>query len=134
MDPIVAIVIALLGGGLLGGLASFIVGRATARKTNSEAAAVDAKLPAEVDSVVVQGAETAVLTMKQALDSATARIAQLEGEREADRKRIADLEAKVQRLQGKVDAAGRSLQAARREGAELRDEFSAFLREQDHRK
>lgn len=133
-NPIVIIVVALLGGGLVGGVASLITGRAVARKTTSEARAVDAKLPAEVDSVVVQGAEAAVLTMRSALDSATARIAQLEQEREQDRKRIADLEAKVERLQRKVDSAERSLMEARQEGAELREELGAFLRDQGRRK
>lgn len=131
---LVALVTGILSGGLIGAIASLIVGRATARKTNAEAKALDRKLPAEVDSVVVQGAEAAVLTMERALTSAQNRIGQLEREREADRKRIAELEGKVSRLQGKVESAERSLGEARREGAELRHELDAFLRDQGRRK
>lgn len=130
---IVTVVVALLGGGLVGGVAALITGRAMARKTASETRALDAKLPAEVDSVVVQGAEAAVLTMKSALDSATARITQLEEERAEDRKRIGELEAKVRRLEERVRAAERSLTKARLEGAEVRAELTAFIREQDAR-
>lgn len=131
---LVALVTGILSGGLIGAIASLIVGRATARKTNAEAKALDRKLPAEVDSVVVQGAEAAVLTMERALASAQGRIAQLEREREADRQRITELEAKVTRLQGKVESAERHLSDARREGAELRHELDAFLRDQGRRK
>lgn len=137
MDPAqiaVTIVVALLGGGIVGAIGSLIVGRATARKTIAEAQAIDRRLPAEVDSVVVQGAEAAVLTMERALESATGRIRQLEQERDADRARIRELEAKVERLQQQVEAAEQSLAVARREGAEVRDELAAFIREQDARK
>ena len=90
-DLLTLIVTGLLGGGLVGGVASLITGHALARKTNVEAKGLDAKLPAEIDSVVVQGAESAVLTMRSALESATARIKELETDRENDRKRIGEL-------------------------------------------
>lgn len=133
-DAIVTIVTALLAGGLGTGVGALITGRATARKTVSEAKAVDAKLPAEVDSVVVQGAEAAVLTMKAALESATSRIATLESERAQDRERIADLERKVDQLRRKVETAERALGEARQAGAALRLELEEFVREQDRRR
>lgn len=131
---IYGIVTVVLSGGLGAGAASLITSRAMARKTKSETNAIDAKLPAEVDSVVVQGAEQAVLTMDAALKSAQARISQLEQERAGDRARITELEAKVDRLQGKVEQAERAVRAARTEGVELRAELDALVRDQGSRK
>ena len=133
-DLTTIIVTTVLSGSIFGAVASLITRRAMARKTNAEAKAVDAKLPAEVDSVVVQGAEAAVLTMRSALESATARIAQLEGERAADARRIADLEGKVEQLRRKVETAERALTEARRAGQELRAELEQFVEEQRGRK
>lgn len=128
------VVTGLLSGGVFAAVGALITSKATARKTSAEAESLAAKLPAEVDSVVVQGAEQAVLTMKAALESATSRIAQLEEEREGDRKRIAELEAKVKRLEGKVTAAERALGDARSEGAALRVELEDFIAEQNRRR
>lgn len=128
------LVTALLSGSIFAAIATLIVSRSTARKNHADAKAVDAKLPAEVDSVIVQGAESAVLTMKAALDSATGRIAQLETEREEDRKRIAELEAKVRRLEAKVSTAERALTDARNAGVALREELTDFMREQQRRR
>lgn len=132
-DLLTLIVTGLLGGGLVGGVASLITGHALARKTNSEAKGLDAKLPAEIDSVVVQGAESAVLTMRSALESATARIKELETNRENDRKRIGELELKVEELRGKVEAAELALGDARRAGTELRAELEEFVRDRGRR-
>ena len=131
---IYGIVTVVLSGGLGAGAASLITSRAMARKTNSEAHQLDAKLPAEVDSVVVQGAEAAVLTMRSALESATARIRELEEDREADRRRIGELEAKVEELRAKVEAAEAALGDARKAGTELRAELEQFVRDRSHRR
>lgn len=131
---ITTLVTTLLAGGLGTGIGALVTGRANARKTTTEAKAIDAKLPAEVDSVVVQGAEAAVLTMRSALESATNRIAQLEQEREGDRKRIAELEAKVEDLRRKVETAERALGDARLAGQELRRELEAFVKDQKERR
>lgn len=128
------VITALLSGSIFAAIATLVVSRSTARKNDADAKAVDAKLPAEVDSVVVQGAELAVLTMKTALDSATNRIAQLETERDEDRRRIAELEAKVRRLEAKVTTAERALMDARTAGAALREELADFMREQQRRR
>lgn len=127
-------VTALLSGGLGAGIAALINARATAGKTHTEAKAIDAKLPAEVDSVVVQGAEAAVLTMRSALESATQRIAELEEDRASDRRRIADLERKVEELRAKVEKAERALGEARQAGADLRRELTEFARDRDTRR
>lgn len=118
--------------GLAGG--SWITGRATARKTTSEARGIDAKLPAEIDSVVVAGAEAAVLTMDKALQSANKRIDQLEAEREADRKRIAALEQQVAQFRGELRTAEEHLTAARKTGELLTNQINTLMREQGKRK
>lgn len=132
-DNVQALVLALLGGGLVASVATLITSKAVARKTGAETKALAAKLPAEVDSIAVQGAEAAVLTMKAALDSATARIGQLEDERETDRKRIAGLERRVEDLRRKVESAERALGTARQEGEAIRAELEQFVAEQSRR-
>lgn len=127
------LVTALLSGGLATALATLITSRALAGKTAAEAKGLEARLPAEVDSVVVQGAEAAVLAMRSALESASGRIADLERDRAADRQRIEDLERKVDELRAKVEKAERALGDARQAGAELRAELSAFARDRDRR-
>lgn len=127
------VVTVLLSGGIFGAVATLLTSRANARKTNVETDKAKATLPAEVDSVVVQGAEAAVLTMKQALDSAQDRITQLEKERENDRHRIGALERKVDELRKKVERAEDALGVARRASDDLRRELEAFLTESNGR-
>lgn len=133
MPELGALVPLLLGGGLLGAIATLITSRALAGKTRAEAAGVAAKTPAEVDSIVVQGAEAAVLTMRAALDSAVARITQLEAERTADRARMAGLESRLADAEAKVDAAEAALEVARQASAMLREELAAIRRESEAR-
>lgn len=133
-ETVRTLITVILSGSVFGAVAALITSKATARKTHSEAKALDAKLPAEVDSVVVQGAESAVLLMRSALESAQARISQLEQEREADRKRIAELEAKVAGLEAKVQRAEAALADARTAGASLRKELEDFVAEQRRRR
>jgi nucleotide-binding universal stress UspA family protein len=135
MSPVIlAAVVGVLGGGLAGGIGSLLTGRALVRKAASEAKAIDAKLPAEVDSVVVAGAEAAVLVMDKALTSATLRIAQLEEEAEAHRQRIRDLELKVGDLEVKATKAETAAREAREQGRELRQQLQAMVREQGPRR
>lgn len=135
MNPVVtALVSGVVGGGLFGGIGSFLVNRSIAHKTAHETRAADLKLPAEMDSLTVQGAEQAVLTMKAALESAAGRITQLEAERASDRQRIVDLEAKVRDLQRQVESANRSVTEAHRRGQEIQAELAAFRQDQARRR
>lgn len=127
-------VTAILGGGLGAGVATLIKARSESRNTDATTKALEQKLPAEVDSVVVQGAEAAVLTMRSALESATQRINELEQDRAADRKRIGELEQKVRDLETKVHRAEQALTEARDAGASLRLELAEFARDRDHRR
>lgn len=127
------LIVGVTGGGIFKALESLRTGRAIARKTVTEAEGLDAKLPAEVDSLVVQGAETAVLTMRSALESAQSRIAELEQDRAADRQRITELEGKVRELEGKFRRAEEALSEARTDALALRRELTAFAAERDNR-
>lgn len=127
-------VTAILGGGMGAGLATLVKARSDSRNTDATTKAIEQKLPAEVDSVVVQGAEAAVLTMRSALEGAQARITELEEDRAADRKRIAELEEKVEELRRKVDKAERALGEAREAGTALRRELEEFARDRDTRR
>lgn len=133
-DLLPVVVTGILSGGIGAGIATLIKARSEARNLDASARAVEAKLPAEVDSVVVQGAEAAVLTMRSALESATARIAELEEDRAEDRARIAELEQKVRELEAKVRRAEEALTEARDAGASLRRELAEFARDRDHRR
>lgn len=123
-----ALISAIVAGG-----AAFITGRATARRTGAETRGLEAKLPAEVDSVVVQGAEAAVLTMNKALESANRRIDQLEAEREADRKRIEALESQVGQFRQQLQTAEEHLGAARKTGEDLTAQLTKLMRDQGKR-
>lgn len=128
------LVSAILGGGMAAGIATLIKARSDARTGDAQVKAVEAKLPVEVDSFVVQGAESAVLTMKSALESAQHRISELEQDRAEDRRRIAELEQKVEELRRKVETAERALGEARQAGTDLRRELESFARDRDLRR
>ncbi len=137
--PVLLAVATLLSavGAAIGALAT---SRATAGKTVIEAKGLAAKLPAEVDSVVVQGAEAAVITMAKALESANARIDELTAarardaeERAKDRARMAELEAQVDDLRTKVDHAEAALKMAREAGETLTAQLKQLTAEQDNR-
>lgn len=135
MNELITIVVTgLLSGGMGAGVATLIKARAEARGSDATTTSTLTKLPAEVDSVVVQGAEAAVLTMRAALESASQRIGELEQDRRDDRARIDQLERKVEELRAKVEAAERALGDAREAGAELRRELTAFARDRDTRR
>jgi len=120
---VVSILLAL-GGGL--GIGTLVTSRSVARKTTAEGNSIDAKLPAEVDSIVVQGAEAAVLTMQAALTSATARIVQLEASAAEDARRIRELETRLDELRRKVEMAEHALEEARQASVDLRAELANF--------
>lgn len=133
-DLLAVIVTGLLSGGLGVGIGTLIKARSEARSLDSTAKAIDAKLPVEVDSIAIQGAESAVLTMRSALESASARIAELEQDRAEDRKRIEALERKVEELRRKVELAEAALGDAREAGTQLRRELEQFSRDRDQRR
>lgn len=124
----------ILSGGIVAAVATLWTARSNAHKTNADIDALQAKLPVEVDAISVQGAEAAVLTMKAALDSARAHIVQLEADREADRRRIGQLEQRVDELQERVKAASRALRIAHTESESIRSELAVLLADQTTRR
>lgn len=123
----------ILSGGIVAAIATLWTARTNAHRSNADVDALLAKLPVEVDSISVQGAEAAVLTMKAALDSARAHIMQLEKDREADRQRIAQLEQRVDELQERVKAASRALRIAHTDSESIRGELAALKADQASR-
>lgn len=123
----------VLSGGIVAAVATLWTARTNAHKTNADVDALMAKLPVEVDSISVQGAEAAVLTMKAALESARSHIVQLEKDRESDRLRIAQLERRVDELQDRVKAASRALWIAHTDSEAIRAELAALQTEQASR-
>lgn len=104
MNPLTTLVITgVLGGGLVQGIATLISSRSTAKKLATERKSIDAKLPAEVDSVIVTGAEQAVLSMSKALEAADRRIAELERREKAAERTIEQLRRDVADLRRRLD-------------------------------
>lgn len=104
MNPLTTLVITgVLGGGLVQGIATLISSRSTAKKLSTERKSIDAKLPAEVDSVIVTGAEQAVLSMSKALEAADRRIAELERREKAAERTIEQLRRDVADLRRRLD-------------------------------
>jgi chromosome segregation ATPase len=116
----------VLGGGMFGGIASLISSRATAKNFTAQQKAIDVKLPAEVDSVVVSGAEQAVLSMGRALDAAERRIAELE-RREIEAERIiAELRRELATLRVQIDDCNTALDQAEAKVTALSARLSAI--------
>jgi len=119
---------------------TIISGWATHRRSTAEAHGIEAKVPVEVDSIAIQGAGAAVLTMEVALRAAQKQITDLQAarqqdaeERARDRKRMAELEAQVDDLRAKVDHAEAALKAAKDAGESLTAELKRLTAEQDQR-
>jgi predicted nuclease with TOPRIM domain len=102
----------LLSGGLLAAIGAIIVNRRQARKIDVESDDIVAKRPAEIDSVIVTGAEKTVLIMERANDTLVGQLARQKTE--AD-ERAANLSAQNGALRARVD----QLEA---ENAELHEE------------
>jgi len=120
-------VISLIVGGTGGtAIATFVKGKSEARKTDAETRTLNARTPIELDSLAVQGADAAVLTMQRSLQSAEATIIRLERERDHDRGRIEQLEARIVSLQETLTEAQTALTG-------LRQELGQFVTEQGTR-
>lgn len=103
IDPalLTAAVSGVMGGGFIGaGVAVY-----TARK----------KVPAEVDSIIVSGAETAVVSLERTLAAETRRADRAEATVAARDARIAALEARTEALESRLDTIQRALDDARAE-------------------
>ncbi|GAB3988903.1 hypothetical protein [Nocardioides marmoraquaticus] len=132
MNPLVELLLAgLLGGSLWQGISSLRQSGWLARKAKAETIAVDAKTPVEVDSIVVQGAEQAVLTMSKALDAANNDNAQLRAENASLRDEARALHLEVAELRKKVDAAEAATAVAKRASEALEERLNRLTR-RDH--
>jgi chromosome segregation ATPase len=123
---LVGLIAVVLGGGFFTGLASLITSRANSKQLKAQSAAVDARLPAEVDSVVVTGAERAVLTMGKALDAAERRIAELEKREDEAEEVIAQLRNELADLRRQIDSCNESLRQAQARATALSERLAAI--------
>lgn len=73
------------------------------------------KVPVEVDSIIVSGAESAVLTIEKTLAAETRRADRAEARESVLLQRIADKEARIEALEHKLDALQNALDDARKE-------------------
>lgn len=96
-----AIISALMSGGFVASIVAFY----TAKR----------KVPVEVDSIIVSGAESAVLTIEKTLAAETRRADRAEAREGVLLQRIADKEARIEALEHKLDALQNALDDARQE-------------------
>lgn len=114
-----------------GAFASVVTSRYTNRKMLVETNVVERKLPAEIDTIIAQAADTAVLAMDKVIKTQVARIDDMEAEREVMKLRMKELEQEVHILREQVNAAEKSLELARRSGEDLSEKLAAISAEQD---
>ena len=100
------IAIGILGSGGLGAVLVYLVQRR--------------KAPAEVDSIIVTGAESAVLSLQRANEAAVARAVAAEEQLAASHAREARKDERIESLERQLDRIQAMLNAARDEVASLR--------------
>ena len=126
-EKVVTGVISLVVGGTgATAITTFVKGKSEARKTDAETRTLNARTPIELDSLAVQGADAAVLTMQRSLTSANETIARLERERDHAAGRIEQLEARIASLQETLTEAQTALTG-------LRQELGQFVTDQGAR-
>lgn len=103
---LVPIIVALLGGGALTALVTYLNAKRRA--------------PAEIDSIVVQGAEAAVLSLQRAVDAANARANDVAVERDRLAAEIARKDQRIMALETQLDRLQKMLNDARDEIAAIR--------------
>lgn len=130
----------VLGGGVIAGAASLITARSVASKNRVETKVLQDKAPAEVDSITVQGAEQAVLSMERSMkaaevraEKAEGRILRLEEEREEDRKTIEKLQKELREVSTKAEHAEAAAGQAREAAAHLQEQLDAMVRTRNGR-
>lgn len=125
--------LATIGASAGGAIASIVTSKYTNRKLVTESNVAERKLPAEVDTIIAQAADTAVLAMDKVIKTQDARLTDMEAEREAMKLRMKELEAEVRTLRRQVEAAEKSLDLARKSGEELSTKLAQISAEQDRR-
>ena len=124
LGDISVIVVAILGTGTASVLLTLFTARRTAGKIGMETTVMSAKLPAEVDSIVVQGAENSILIM-QGVN------ARLVAELERKDMEIARKDAHIERLERMVDLLRDQVEQATTTAVALRKEIEAFRQDGD---
>lgn len=124
---LITVVTGILSAGTAASAATVFTSRANARKANAEAEGLDARRPAEVDTIVVKGAEAAVLTMQMTLEATAARLVTVTGERDAALAEVTTLRNEVADLRQKVWDATRATAVAQAAADLLGDRVEQFL-------
>lgn len=93
-DQIQAIVIAILTGGAIAGVGTVIKSRREAKKIGVEAKAIEDKLPAELESLIVTNAEGTVVMMHAVNEHLVAELARRDAEYKAEIERRDALDVK----------------------------------------
>lgn len=131
-------VILSVGGGA--GIASLVTARSIRARNEAETQILREKAPVEVDSIAVQGAEQAVLTMQRSMaaaekraERAERRISTLEQERDEDRRTIERLQTQLREVSLQAEHAEQAASAARQQASSLQEQLGELQRTYDRR-
>lgn len=83
-DSVQTIVASILSGGVFLGIGTFLQGRKNAQKIGIEAKAIEKKLPMQLDSMILKGAEGTVVMMQAVNERLVEEMARHEAEYQAD--------------------------------------------------
>lgn len=97
-EVVVPVAIALLGGGLITAMAQLVGTRAQLAKARQD----DERLPAEVESIWLGGAEKAVTLLQSALDRAERQITQMDESLQRERTASLAKDERIQLLEGQL--------------------------------
>lgn len=137
---VVNAVVAILGIGGGSWVTTIMQGRSTARRIDAETTAINARTPAEVDSVALQGAESAVRVLQQANETLVNNAQRLEVENARLRSQLEQMELKLEQAKARATAAENALSAAmdqlklvQADYAQMSTELETFRSETQHR-
>jgi septal ring factor EnvC (AmiA/AmiB activator) len=131
-------VVATLITSVAGAVGAVYGSRITGRKINSESKVAETKLPAEVDSIIAQATDTAILAMDKVIKAQAERIDEEVAAREREarahaeetgkmREQLTRLEEEVEKLRARVVDAETALGSARELAASLGEQLRDAL-------
>lgn len=123
------LVSAILGTGIGSSVTSVLQGRSTARKMDAETMALGARTPAEVDSIALQGAESAVRVLQQTNETLVSENTRLFTENGRLRSQLEQMEGRLEQMRHRAETAERALATASEALAGMQSDYEALSAE-----
>ena len=116
----------VFGAGMGSVLTVVMQGKATARKLDAEASAINVKTPAEADSIALQGAESAVRVLQQTNSTLVSENTRLFTENGRLRSQLEQYEARLEQMRQRAEVAERALATATEQLRLVQKEYEAM--------